>query len=65
VPLEDQYTIQLTDALGRPVYFDELNYPPGKHQQKINIGKAISRGFYFLTITNSYGSVSEKLIHTE
>jgi len=65
VPLEDQYIIQLTDALGRPVYFDELNYLPGKHQQKINLSKAISRGFYFLTITNSYGSVSEKLIHAE
>lgn len=65
VPLQDQYTIQLTDAMGRPVYFDEINYQPGQHQQKITINKGIVRGFYFLTITNSYGSVSQKLVHTE
>ncbi len=64
VPLQDRYTIQLTDALGRPVYFNEINYLPGLHRQQIMIQEAIARGFYFLTITNSYGSVSQKLVHT-
>lgn len=62
VPIDDRYNIQLSDALGRPIYKEIFTFDEGAHNINITIDESFAKGVYFLTISNSHGSVNEKII---
>jgi len=62
VPIDDKYSILLNDALGRPIFREEFTFDEGTHDININIDETFAKGIYFLTISNSYGSVNEKIV---
>lgn len=62
VPVDDKYSILLNDALGRPIFREAFTFDEGTHDININIDETFAKGIYFLTISNSYGSVNEKII---
>lgn len=62
VPIDDKYSILLNDALGRPIYREAFTLDKGINDINILIDETFAKGIYFLTITNSYGSVNEKII---
>jgi len=62
VPIDDKYSILLNDALGRPIFAETTTFDKGSHNINIIIGENFAKGIYFLTISNSYGSVNEKIV---
>jgi hypothetical protein len=61
---EETVSIQLIDIQGKVVanYLNRQAQMAGKYQQVIEIPSAISSGTYFVTLTNSKGSTSVKII---
>jgi hypothetical protein len=56
------YTIALVNSLGETILVQKIKYNRLTEQYKINIGKAVSKGNYSLTITNGSETFFNNLI---
>jgi len=64
VPVDDKYAIQLNDIQGKSIFAKAVTLDKGLHDINILIGENFAKGIYLLTISNSYGSVNEKIIQS-
>jgi len=62
VPVKDEYTFDVFDVQGRPVYSEALFLHQGIQQQSLNLNNNLTPGMYFIQITNSEGTVTQKFI---
>lgn len=57
------YTIKLFSSVGQELFLQKIEHLGGSATQTINLGKAISKGVYYLNVTNGEMNVTQQLIN--